>query len=93
MFPREQLLYLNFIELQYEPHVLLRRIAAFLEVDADGFPTAPIFENRGQANDEYPAPTAADVEHLGALFKRDVREFVCMTGLDVSAWRSPRFLE
>jgi hypothetical protein len=93
IFPRRQILYLNYDDLSRNPSSILDQISEFLGVRRGGFSSEMIFELKGSENfGLFEDPTLEDIDYLGKLYRSDLQKFAALTQIDVSAWTAARYI-
>ena len=83
LFPREQLLVLRSQDLRDDPGAVLASVRRFLGLAAGRVPKARE-ANVGRAYDYGSDLAAADIEHLGRLYARDLSRLADLTGVRFS---------
>ena len=90
LFPRRQCLFLRTDQMWIDPDTQLRTIQGFLGVEPIGLGGG---FGRATFKRRYPPMSEPDRSDLDALFQDDIRETQVLTGLDLSDWLRPDYLE
>jgi hypothetical protein len=92
VFPREQLLIVDFADIAKAPDATLDRVTDFLGLPR--FEKHPKLGHKNQTRDDHSGapPTSADIQRLVDLYAGDLADFAELSGLDLSGWSTSRVI-
>ena len=92
VFPREQLLVVDFVDIAKAPGATLDRVTDFL--DLPRFEKHPKLGHKNQTRDDHTGapPAPDDIRRLVDLYADDLADFSALSGVDVSGWSTSRVI-
>ena len=86
LFPKSNILSLDFRQLSVDPSGLLQRVSSFLGIPAPTGPTDAIQANAGSTDTFEESPSAEDVELLVDAFASDLKRFSDLVEFSIDKW-------